>query len=256
MIQQGLLVGRLGIAGSGKSHFVRSAAAVGKTWVALTDPQEEIGYVPSERLETAIYFDTEWVPFAGSFKADAWGKLLKDLYALRERSDLAVIALDSMTGASELASHDVRKLTRAGTLKEVGEYGLGYINYSAQLSQLLHTLKVLALGGKHIICTFHIAAREQEGAGQGKLVNGELEFEDRMLPILERGRDQQAIAGHFPLWLYSSVLGTNYRVRSIPDAANPAKSRLTFDAKLAPGGACENDFGKVLAAIDWKGVGR
>jgi len=249
--RNGLLIGRLGIPGSGKSWFVRSAAAVGKTWVAVTDPQELHGYEASERIETRLFYDDAWHPAIDLWSGNAWGGLLKELYALKERKDVAIVAIDSMTGASELASHDIRKLTKSVTLKEVGEYGLGYVRYSAHLGQLLAILKVLALNGKHVICTFHIAEREQEGAGSGRMVNGELEFEDRLLPVLERSREVQSIAGHFALWLYSSVVGTQYRVQSLPDQANPAKSRLVFDPKLSVNGRVDNDLAKVLAAIKW-----
>jgi len=250
-VKQGLLIGRLGIPGSGKSHFVRSAAAVGKLWVAITDPQEMHGYPASGtgNIEHELFYDPEWLPFMDLYNGNGWSALLKALHALRKRDDIAVVAVDSMTGASELLSHDIRKLGKCQTLKEVGEYGLGYIRYSAGLGQLLGVLKFLSLGGKHVVCTMHIAAKEQEGGVGGKIVNGELEFEDRMLPVLERGRDVQSIGGHFPLWLYSSVMGTTYKVRTTPDAANPAKSRLALDVTKAPGGLVANDLVSVLGAL-------
>lgn len=248
---QGLLIGRLGIGGSGKSHFLRSAAAVGKLWVAITDPQEAHGYPASGsgNIEHQVFYDPEWLPSLDLYNGNGWGDLLRALHALRKRDDVAIVGVDSMTGASALLSHDVRKMTRSPTLKEVGEYGAGYIKYSHGLEQLLNVLKVLALTGKHVICNFHIAAKEQEGAGSGRVVAGELEFEDRMLPVLERGRDVQSISGHFSLWLYSAVLGTTYRVRSLPDSANPAKTRIALDPKKAPGGVVANDFKAVLDAL-------
>jgi hypothetical protein len=250
--KHGYLIGRLGLPGTGKSHFVRSAAKVGKVWVAVTDPQELHGY-PENGVETKLFYDAEWLPELDLFNGNGWGALLKELYALKTRADVTVVGIDSMTGASDLISHDVRKMTRSPTLKEVGEYGKGYIDYSARLNQLLTVLKLLAIGGKHVVCNFHLAEKEQEGAGTAKLVNGELEFEDRLLPVLERGRDVQSIAGHFALWLYSVVTGfgsgTRYQVRSVPDQANPAKTRVAFDAKKAPNGIVNNDFGDVLAAL-------
>lgn len=246
----GLMVGRLGIPGSGKSHFVRSAAAVGKTWVALTDPSEGDGYDGSG-VETALFWDADWLPFADKWQADGFGRLLKALYALRERTDIAVVGLDSMTGVSELISHDVRKMSRAATLKDVGEYGLGFQRYAAHIKQLLHVLQALTLAGKHVVTTWHVSMKEQEGAGLAKIEKGEPQFEDRLLPQLE-GSIRQHVSGYFSVWAYSVVtgsgVGVKYMVSLLPDVGVPAKTRLT-PVKIATANRVANEFRAVLEAV-------
>lgn len=235
------LIGRLGIPGSAKSSFVRSSTALGKTWVAITDPGEadgyerddpRIGYVAAN-CERELFWDADFLPFMDKWEASGYGRLLKALYALRERKDITVVGIDSMTGVSELISHDVRKMTRSATLKDVGEYGLGYQKYAGHLRQLLGVLKLLAVDGKRVVCTFHVTLKEQEGAGTpAKNAKGDLEFEDRLLPVLE-GSIRQHVSGDFSVWAYSVITGTGvgakYFVNVLPDVGVPAKARLAPD---------------------------
>ena len=255
-LKRGLLIGRLGVPGSGKSHFVRTASAIGKTWVAITDPGEADGYDAS--VETQQFWDTDFFPTLDRWSASGWGDLLKALYALKDRADIAVVGIDSMTGVSELISHDVRKLTRSQTLKDVGEYGLGFQKYSGHLRQLLGVLKLLAVGGKHVICTFHIVAKEQEGAGAAKIEGGDLEFEERLLPALE-GSIRQHVSGDFSVWAFSVLtgvgVGSKYAVTLLPETGVPAKTRLQPSAeglkKLGVVNATRipNDVKSVLIAL-------
>jgi len=263
------MIGRPGIPGSAKSTFVRSAqrvarAAGKKLAVALTWPSEADGYdkddarieFKASELVSELFWDDKFLPDLDLWEATGYGKLLRWVYAMRDNKEVGVVAIDTMNGADELIVHETTKMGRVRTLKEVGEYGLGFQKHDAAFQQLLQAAQVVTLSGKHFIGTWHVKMKEREGAGDAKEIKAgqqvDYKFEDRLLPVLATPLRQQ-VDGVFSLWLHSDMDTTGqlttYKVLAEPREAVPGKSRYVLNPKL--GGRCDNDFKTVLDAIGW-----
>ena len=92
-MSNGLMIGRLGVPGTGKSYFLRSAAALGKTAVAITRPSELDGYTSD--IETEVFWDEQWLPSLDLFTATGYGKLLRWVNAQLAKPEVKVIGVDT-----------------------------------------------------------------------------------------------------------------------------------------------------------------
>ena len=223
----GLMIGRLGVPGTGKSYFLRSAAALGKTAVAITRPSELDGYTSD--IETEVFWDEQWLPSLDLFTATGYGKLLRWVNAQLAKPDVKVIGVDTGSDVSDLIRHDVLKLARSDDLKAAGEYGVGFTGHDNKLKEFLNLLQVAALRGKHVIVTWHVKMKEKEGTTPEPDRKGDVAFEERLLPVIATPF-RQFVAGYFSLWLYSapSNEGSTYFTMAKADLASPAKSRVKF----------------------------
>lgn len=229
------LIGITGIPGTGKSHFARSARALGKTAVALCDPKETSFYGTDG---VTVFADLDWRPHLSQYDADGITMLFAWLDA-RGKDDTKFVVVDPMSEASDLAMHDVLKVHQTDDPRAV-EYGRAYVAHDQQMKAMLTEFRRLVAAGKTVICTFHGQMRELEGAGpakKAKAMTGELEwrFDEQMLPAIGSNY-RQRIHSAFDLWLYTAPEGfgpaRRYYVTAVADAVRPAKHSVIF--KPAP----------------------
>lgn len=247
------LIGVTGIPGSGKSYFARSARALGKTAIALTDPKEA-GFYGADGV--TVFADLEWRPHMSQYNADAMTRLFAWLDA-RSEDDSQFVVLDTGSEASDLAMHEVLKVHSTDSPADI-PYGRAYQGHDNQFNALITELRRLVARGKTCIVTFHGQMKELEGAGdaakrpsfadKNKL---EWQFDDQMLPAL-RTALRQRIAAPFDLWLYTKPVGfgaaRKYYVTAIADQVRPAKHSVTFKAGTNPA-QIPNTLSDLLGAI-------
>lgn len=228
------MLGILGPPKTGKSHFARSCAEIGKTVIALCDPTERNFYKQSG-LEPEIVVDHRWRPFFDQYDATGFDALMRWLDKVAE-SDAEFIVIDPASAVSDLVMHEVLKLHHSDDPKSAGGYGEGYTGHNRLMNQFLTELQLANLKDKWVICTWHTRMKEMEGAGEvkkGKGMSGkeELQFEERLLPVINTSM-RQDIAGFFSGWLHTKLYGygpgTKYCLTAVPDQARPAGSRLQF----------------------------
>lgn len=248
------LIGVTGIPGTGKSHFARSARALGKTLIALTDPKEQSFYGTEG---VTLFADLDWRPHASQFSADGLTRLFAWLDA-RAKDDSQYIVLDTGTEASDLAMHEVLKVHGTDNPGDVA-HGRAYTAHDGQIRALIIELRRLHARGKTVIVTFHAQMRELEGVGDaakrasfGDKNKLEWQFDDQMLPVLQSSI-RQRIAAPFDLWLYTKPQGfgaaRKYFVTAIADQTRPAKHSVTFKAGANPA-QIGNTLRELLAMLD------
>lgn len=245
------LIGIVGVPGDGKSHMARSAAELGRTKVALTDPKEASFY----GKEAELIWDEDWRPHLGAtgLKADAWLKLLK-WTEVRQADDSQFVVYDTGSEATRLAEHEYLKHQNVFTPGDL-EYGRGYIGPESLIDGLITEWRRLVVRGKTVIVSFHGSMKELEGSGDAKATKsmaGEVvkKFSDQLLPVVA-GRNvmAQRIGSAFDLWLYTVPQGYDaipapglpekavallakrkFFVTAIPDEVRPAKHSVKFKA--------------------------
>lgn len=251
------LIGIVGLQGTGKSHFARSACVLGKTAVALTDPKEVSFYANSGAV-VELFHDFDWRPHLGAkgLLAGSYSNLIKWL-AAQGTTDGRYIVLDTGTEATRLAQHEALKMSSVFNPSEL-QYGRGYTGTDTLTHAMITEWRRLFARGKTVIVTFHGRMRELEGAGdpyKAKNMSGDLEwrFEEQMLPIIEGTNAMaQSIGSPFDLWLYTKPIGfgpgRQYTLTAIPDQVRPAKHSVTFKptAKL---GMLPNDLKALLEML-------
>lgn len=231
------LIGLVGVPGDGKSHMARSAAELGKTCVALTDPKEASFYGP----EAQLIWDEDWRPHLGAagMQAGGWAKLLGWL-AERQKDDSKFVVVDTGSEATMLAEHEYLKLQNVFTPGDL-EYGKGYIGPESLINGMITELRRLVVRGKTVIVTFHGAMKELEGSGQAKdtvTMAGKVEkrFADQLLPVVS-GRNifAQKIGSAFDLWLYTVPQGYDAVASpGLPEAARAKLARRQFFVTAVP----------------------
>lgn len=227
----GHLIGVTGIPGTGKSHFARSARAVGKTLVALADPKEQSFYGAEN---VTLFADLDWRPSLNQYKADALNRLFAWCVAAG-KSDAAYVVIDTMSEVSDLTMHEVLKLHATADPGDV-PHGRAYTAHDSQIKSLMTELRRMVIAGKTVICTFHAQLKELEGVGEAKKQKGmsggdEWTFDEQMLPVLNTSM-RQRIAAPFDLWLYTVPVGfgpgRKFYVTAQSDNVRPAKHSVTF----------------------------
>ena len=247
------LIGLTGIPGTGKSHFARSARALGKTAVALTDPKEASFYGTDGVSE---FYDLDWRPHASVYNASALNALFA-WFDARYKDDSEYLVLDTGSEASDLAMNEVLKMHATGDPSDVS-HGKAYTGHDGLIRALVTEMRRCVVRGKTVICTFHAQMRELEGAGDaqkrqsfGDKNKMEWQFEDQMLPAM-RSSIRQRIAAPFDLWLYTKPTGfgpaRKYYVTAVADTTRPAKHSVTFKPGTNPA-MIGNTLSELLSAI-------
>ena len=232
------MLGILGPPKTGKSHFARSCAELGKTAVALMDPTEENFYKAAGIDTISTFMDLGWRPHKNEFKADAFNHLMNWIDA-RYKDDSEFVVIDPASTVSDLIMHEALKMHNSDNPKSAGGYGEAYTAHNRMMTNFLQELQRLYMKNKWVTCTWHTRMKEMEGAGEvkkGKDMSGkeELQFEERLLPVLQSSM-RQDVAGWFSGWLHTKLYGfgpgTQYCLTALPDQARPAGTRLTFSEK-------------------------
>jgi hypothetical protein len=144
------MIGIVGVPGSGKSHFARSARDLGKTAIALPDPKEAAFY-GGDGVQT--FSDLDWRPHLAEYRATALLDLLRWLDAVG-KSDARYVVVDPFSEVSDLALHEVLKPHATNDPRDV-EYGRAYTAHDQQIKTVVTELRRLVVRGKTVICTFH-----------------------------------------------------------------------------------------------------
>lgn len=241
-----MLIGVIGVPGEGKSHFARSCAEEGKTAVAVFDDKEQHFY---SRLNTGgngvvrAFKDEEWRPHLDQYNATAWSRLLKWVGEKIDDDEIKYIVLDPLSDGfgCDIIMNEVLKTHRANDPGAV-PHGRAYTSFNQHLKVLLSELRLASSRGKTVVVTFHARMREMEGAGvatKGQSMSGkeELQFEERMLPMLPTSF-RQMIGGYFDVWAYTKTTGYGAGVRRwltlIPDNVRPAKHSIHLKDGVNP----------------------
>jgi len=281
MSDHGILMALTGPPVCGKSWTIKSAAK----WAEVQNKKIAVACMPVaeadsyQGLEAAghdikIFGDPDWNPFFDQTQAEGYMKMMRWLRSLEKASDVAVIGIDTMTGASELAEHACLSLANVTTI-DAQDFGRGYTGTTDNMKHLMTQLRRLAYRfGKHIICGFHVEFKELEGAGDAvevkDMASGKdadnrsltrLRWEKRILPQLAgTNRYQGKIMGEFSLILRNEIeqKGANIQgfLRVQPDETGLQRSRITLHAP--PGEkrpekvwmqAIPNDFSVLMSMI-------
>lgn len=246
------MIGVVGLPGDGKSYFARSARAVGKTAIALTDPKE-LSFYGADGV--TLFSDFDWRPHLQSYNATAMIELLKWMDK-RATDDSEFVVIDTGSEVSDLARHEVLKIHATDNLMDVG-YGKAHAAHDGQMKALINEARRLVVRGKTVIMTFHAQLKEMEGQGDAKKTKGmtgemEWSFEEQMLPALNTKYRAQ-IHGAFDLWLYTKPVGfgpaRKYFVTALADSVRPAKHSVNFRSGVNLA-MIPNDMKALLSAIE------
>lgn len=238
------MLGVIGPGGTGKSHLMRSCVELGKTAVAVCDPNEESFYANWDKvypkgkgLSLQVFSDDAlWRPHLKSFGAEAFNKLLQWIDVVG-KSDAEYVVFDHGTEISNLIMHLQLTMAKTNDPSDVA-YGRAYTQHDRAMHVLLTELRLLTQRGKWVWVAWHGRMREREGQGEVKEKPGfsgesELQYEERFLPVLNTSF-RQHISGFFAGWFHTKTSGTGpgtkYFVTALPDKGRDAKHRLTFKA--------------------------
>ena len=247
------MIGVVGVPGTGKSHFARSARELGKTAIALTDPKEASFYGAEG---VTMFHDFDWRPHASIYSADAFLKLLAWCDA-QAKSDAAYVILDTGSEASDLAMHEVLKMHGTNDPSDL-PYGRAFTGHDQKIKELVTELRRIVARGKTVIVAWHGQMKELEGAGaaQKRASFGdkniqEFKFDEQLLPAMMT-QMRQRIHSVFDLWLYTNPIGfgpaRKWFVTAQADSVRPAKHSVNFKpgTNLA---MIPNDMKALLGAI-------
>lgn len=258
-----LLMGPPGTGKSKTASTILNVTGVEKALVLGTKPRELNSYgYDSPKFKKELYFDARWRPSLGLFDADGYIKLMRRLYELYDDEEYDAIILDAGTDAYELASHELLKVEKAATPRDMRDsmsyYGaLGY--KAKELTQSFTALQ-FAKKPKHIIMTMHTQpAKEDSARGNttaDKAGSG-VEYEGNVMAAIE-GRHRRTIAGDFDTVLFTDIKNekkldkgkmtesTRYVLQVRPDQERHAKIAL---GPLISEKEIDNDLGLLFKLL-------
>ena len=278
-----LLIGLTGPPVSGKSTTIASAAP----WAEANGKKIAVACMPAAESDTSGYAhpacevecfeDPDWNPHYNDLKAEGYMKLMRWLRGLEKREDIAVVGMDTVTAASELAEHQNCATMGIAAMSDA-DHGRGYTGTTDNMRHMVTQLKRLKYKfGKHIICSFHVVFKEMQGAGDavevkdmssGKTASGEklarVRWESRLQPMVT-GVNAYAskIAGEFSLLLSTEVDKGKGWLRVLPDETGLQRSRVKLHAP--PGEKrpekvwmqqIPNDFAALMGMVSPNGDGK
>ena len=258
--QNGLAIDIIGMPGSGKSHFAKSALAVGKAFAFVAPEAEIMSYAGSD-LEYEVLRDPEWNPATGTTKVEAYAKMGQALDALGKRDDIKTVIFDTASaGPSEAVWRAV--LSSLGSVNpQTLKNPFGpYMTYPIWMAAWLDKVDLLRFRKKlNIIKLWHGQMAELEGQGtvrkestpEGRVL---MRWDEAMLPEVKGRVLPQSITKWSDLAFYSEpVLGSKpfrCRLAVVPDTIKVAKTRMSgLVPKLQEMGEVPNDFPTLLDAV-------
>lgn len=262
-VDAGLFCSLVGPPGSGKSHFARSAVALGPTFAFLAPPAEAFSYAGAN-VEYEVLADTLWRPSENSFKSEAYQVLTRELAKLEQRNDLKVLVFDTMNaGPSDAVWNWVMAGYGTDDPRTLGGNSRQpYVTYASRMTELMNRLDLFRFRKKcHVIVLWHEDIRESEGmgtprketekqAGDFKTV---LRWDVARLPMM-RGSMRQDVAKWFDLAFYTEPVpfSNPFKCKLLytPDQTRLAKSRLRIVQALQKAGELENNFPKLLQIVN------
>lgn len=247
-----------GPSGTGKSTLLGSAATLGRTVLLAAKPRERNSwkYVEVGLNKTAeLFADLKWRPSMGTFEADGFVRLMRRIWALHEAPDVDIVLLDPVTDVVTLAAHELMKLERVATPRDLRDARGFYGALKYKLKEFTQALTALqyAAKPKHVLAAVHTQPASEEESERGKAVG----FEGDVLPMIE-GSYRQEIASEFDVVVFSGFKeevvrqgGSVKRERRYFIQVTPSSERF---AKIALGpmltqAQIPNDFGALLKAI-------
>lgn len=259
------MIARLGFPGTGKSWFARQAQRGGPIAVACVPPDEQSSYEDRTNIvDLQVFNDDDWLPKLDSFKATAFIRLLRWLRDWKKRIEegepLFAVVIDNMSYVSDLAMQDVLADYNADSPRNMPNSFDAYHGHNSNMTQFVNLSRSFVPLGVHVIHTWHVEMREQEGAGEAKVVNvgskfqpkEELQWEERLLPTMH-GKMRQRILGEYAIKAYSELkvrakLEDRYRISCVPGraATGAARVQLKDGVDLA---SLPNDVMALLDAI-------
>lgn len=267
----GIFTSLIGVPGSGKSHFARSAIRYaqkqgGKAFVFMAPAAELAGYAGMD-VEYELLVDEDWRPSMGSYGYGSYNKLMTKL-AEFEKSALppgSVIVFDTMSaGPSDAIWHLILGPLNTDDPAKLNNKYAPYTGYASRFSELMDRLDLLRFKQRvHIIALWHEDVREAEGQGAPRKETvkegGDLVVKTRWdaarLPMM-RGGLRQDVSKWFDLNFYASpVVGSapfRCELVVVPDGTRLAKSRLhILEAlqKKQQSGGVPNDFAELMKIV-------
>lgn len=267
----GVSFGLLGAPKTGKSDFAGSCAALGRTLVLAAKPREANSRLYVELgCDREVFYDADWAPSIGSYKADAYIRLLKRIHSLQSDDTYDFVIVDTFTDVAELASAELLKVENAATPSAMDNSQGFYGSLAFKLREVTKQLGHLqfAKHPKHVIIIAHTQPAKDDAVGRGGAVIKSadskakgVEFEGNVLPMID-GKYRYKFSGDLDMILFSDIdiknelqtVGTqrrmvetlSYTVQGKPDATKHAGGVLqsAFEGKTLP-----NNFAAILDAV-------
>lgn len=264
-VRDGFTVSVLGVGGSGKSTFAKSAIAslpAGKKAFGFLAPAEAASY-GSVDMEYVTLDDPEWHPSMESFKARGYRESVKALMGLFKRDDLGLIVVDTASALSTCVFRDA--MAAYGTDDPTslgGNARTPYQVHNMRFMEFVQTLDALRWAKHcHVISLWWSEVREVEGLGTprkesektGAGMKTVVKWDEAQLPAM-LGSLRQTISTAFDVHFYAEpVLGSKpFRCRLIasPDATRLAKTRLPIMPAIQAKGELPNDWPTLLKIVE------
>jgi len=267
-VRDGFTVSVLGVGGSGKSTFAKSAIAslpAGKKAFGFLAPAEAATYAGVD-LEYVTLDDPEWHPSLETFKASGYRNAIKALMPLFKRDDLGLIVVDTASALSTCVFRDAMAAYNTDDPTSLGGNArTPYQVHNMRFTEFVQTLDALRWARKcHVIVTWWSEVREVEGLGtprkeSEKTAGGMktvVKWDEAQLPAM-LGSLRQTISTAFDVHFYAEpVLGSKpFRCRLIasPDATRLAKTRLPIMPAIQAKGELPNDWPTLLKLVEGAG---
>lgn len=250
----GTTIGVVGVTSTGKSTFLRSAAEVGKTVVAISPSDEDDSYLGSEVVRE-IFMDPEWRPRDGAFQATAWLAHLKWLRAARKDATVRIIGFDTASVLADLAWHEALKPHAVDDPSKLGaNWGAPWQAFGGLMDEWFTEIALARHAGKVVVALWHGELRETEGVGEATVKQSrqgeEVHWGETLMPRI-RGSIRQSVPSKFSLWMRAGVTVGPETKRFLTvgsDKTMLARSRIA----LHGGPKFPNSLKAVLAAMEPK----
>jgi hypothetical protein len=264
-VRDGMVVSLVGVGGSGKSSFARSAIQAlpaSKKAFGFLSPAEAPSYGGVDMDFTPLD-DPEWHPSLDSYKASGYRNAVKALMQLFKREDLGLVVVDTDSILSTcifrdcLAPYNTDDPTTLG-----GNSRTPYAVHNLRFMEFIQTLDALRWSRHcHVIHLWHAETREVEGLGtprkETEKVGGStktvMKWDEALLPVMH-GSLRQSISTAFDVHFYAEpVLGARpFRCRLVaaPDATRLAKTRLPIMPAIQKAGELPNDWPTLLKMVE------
>jgi len=250
-LDAGMLVGITGESGSGKSHFLRTAAqhvlAKGrKVFVVVAPPEEAVSYAGLD-LDYEPIEDTEWQPSAQKFEANGLTRFWAYCNKIEKAENVGLIGLDTASELQFSVSRAILGPQRKTNPRDTSDPFAFYTAFRYRMGEVIDRLRILRrLHNAHLIINFHTTTRESETLTGSR---------DQVLPDMQGGL-RDVLSRYFDLFFYASAEESGGTVKrrliAAPTRRIPAKVRFPgLEAKLlAVKEGIPNDFAALVQVLN------